>query len=264
MNTKKIKINRENLSYLDSEKGDITLLFIHGAFITKEYWHEQLSYFKKNYRVLAIDLAGHGNSSHYRTECEIQNFGNDINEFIKVLSLKNIIIIGHSAGSDIMLETVTQNSSEIIGLVEVDHMKNVGVELPKEIVNQMIVGLNANFIQTCQQFAKQALLTENTDSELVNRLLNDYGKMNSKIGISLLQNGFNYPKREAELLKGLKVKLNLIHVDYLPTNEENLKNYLGDNYELHKMKGTCHYPMVENPKEFNILLENILLKITKR
>lgn len=261
MNTKKITVNGENLSYLDSEKGDITLLFIHGAFITKEYWNEQLAYFEKKYRVLAIDLAGHGESSHNRTACEIQNFGNDISEFINVLSLKNIIIIGHSAGSDIMLETVTKNQSEIIGLVEVDHMKNVGVELPKKITNQLIKDLYKNFPLTCQQFAMQTLFTDNTDSEIVNRLLSDYEKMNPSVGISFLQSGFTYARREMANLRALSLKLHLVHVDYLPTNEANLKACLGDNYELHVMKGTCHYPMIESPKAFNSMLEKIIFKI---
>jgi hypothetical protein len=160
-----------------------------------------------------------------------------------------------------MLEVVTANPAPIIGLVEVDHLKNVGVELPKEIVNQVVVGLHADFIMTCQQFAKQALLTENTDAELVNRLLTDYKKISPKVGIPLLQNGFDYPKREAELLTGLKLKLHLIHVSYMPTNEEKLREYLSDNYKLHTMSGTCHYPMIESPGELNTILEKILSEI---
>src|SRR5699024_10524794 len=98
------------------DKGATTILFIHGAFIDKEYWNEQLSYFSSNYRVVAIDLAGHGNSTHNRTEWTVQNFGKDISEFIKKLSLKNVILIGHSFGTDVMLETATTHSAEVIGL----------------------------------------------------------------------------------------------------------------------------------------------------
>ena len=100
MKVGKININRENLSYFDSEKGDITLLFIHGAFINKEYWNEQLTYFSEKYRVIAIDIAGHGNSSHNRNEWTIKNYGKDISEFIKKLLLKNVVLIGHSIGAD--------------------------------------------------------------------------------------------------------------------------------------------------------------------
>jgi sigma-B regulation protein RsbQ len=261
MTTNSININGENLSYIDSKNGDITLLFLHGAFINKEYWNDQIYHFSIKYRVVTIDLAGHGKSSHKRTQLTIQNFGKDIREFIEALSLKNIIIIGHSFGSDVMLETVTQNSSQIVGLIEVDHMKNIGVELPKETVQFLMQNLIADFIVTSEQIARQALITDKTNALLVERLLNDYKAMNKDIGIPLLENGFHYANRETELLKMLTQKLYLIHVNYTPTNEESLKKYLKDNYELHTISGTCHYPMVENPNEFNKTLEAIISKI---
>lgn len=261
MKAKNIDINGEVLAYFDNESGPTTLLFLHGAFINKAYWQNQLSYFAPNYRVIAIDLVGHGDATHNRTEWTGQNYGKDIDEFIKKLSLKNVILIGHSFGSDVMLETVAEDASQIKGLVEIDHMKNVGVGLPEETVNQLVQSLKTNFTSTCEQYAKQALVTEETDPELVNKLLKDYRTMNPEVGIPLLQHGFKYTGREVELLEGLALKLHLLHVNYTATNEENLRKYLGDNYELHTMNGTCHYPMLENPDEFNASLEKILSKI---
>ena len=263
METKRINIIGEEMSYFDSQKGDITLLFLHGAFINKEYWNEQLSYFSKKHRVLAIDLSGHGKSSFNRKELTGQRFGKDISEFIKALSLKNVILIGHSFGSDVMLETVTENNFNIIGLVEIDHMKNIGMELPKKVVDQLLKELNTDFEHTCEQFAKQALLTDETNPKIVSRLLKDYKEMNPNVGIPLLEYGFSYPSRETELLKRLELKLYSIHVDYTPTNEESLKKYLGDNYELHIINGTCHYPMLENPNQLNVTLEKILSVMNK-
>jgi sigma-B regulation protein RsbQ len=261
MTTNSININGENLSYIDSKNGDITLLFLHGAFINKEYWNDQIYHFSKKYRVAAIDLAGHGNSTHNRSELSCKNFGKDISEFIQALSLENVIIIGHSFGSDVMLETVNFDSSKIKGLVEVDHMKNVGVELPAETINFLVQSLKTDFTATCEQIAKQALITDKTNLQLVDRLLKDYRKMNPVIGTQLLESGFHYPSRETELLKGLKLKLFLIHVNYSDTNEENLRECLGNNYELFSISGTCHYPMVENPEDFNKALELIISKI---
>ncbi|MFS4493888.1 alpha/beta fold hydrolase [Maribacter sp. 2308TA10-17] len=258
METKKISINGEQLSYYDNQKGNIALLFIHGAFINKTYWEIQLSHFSENYRTLAIDLPGHGKSSFNQKVLNGQRFGKDVSEFIHRLSLKNVIIIGHSFGSDVMLETVAQNANEIIGIIEIDHMKNIGIELPKEVVNQLINGLNTNFEYTCEQFAKQALLTEETNHEIVSKLLKDYRNINPEIGIPLLEYGFSYHNRQLKLLKELKIKLHSIHVNYSPTNEENLNKHLGDNYELYKINGTCHYPMLENPSRLNATIEKIL------
>lgn len=261
MKTKNIEINGENLSYFDSKEGDTTLLFIHGAFINKEYWSEQLSHFSQKYRVIAIDLEGHGNSSHNRTEWTIQSYGKDISEFINKLSLKNVILIGHSIGADIMLETVTNNSRQIIGLVGIDFFKNIGVELPKNNIEQLVTGLKTDFANTCEQYARQALLTKETNPELTTKIVKAFREMNPKVGIPLNENTFKYTQRETELLKGLKLKLYLINVNYFPTNEENLKKYVGNNYELNTLKGTCHYPMLEIPNQFDSALVKVLSEI---
>ncbi|MEM7486659.1 MAG: alpha/beta hydrolase [Bacteroidota bacterium] len=262
MKTRKVNVNGESIAYLDNGKGDVSLLLIHGAFINKEYWSQQLSHFSKTYRVLALDLPGHGDSSYNRTDWTVQNYGRDICGFIKELSLQNVILIGHSFGSDVMLEAAALDATQIKGLVEVDHMKNVGVPLPKETIEHLGQSLRTDFKATCEQFARQVLVTERTNPELVNRLLHDFGRVNPEVGIPLLENTFSYTKREIELLRGLDLKLNLLHVDYMPTSEENLQRYLADNYQVHTLSGTCHYPMIESPDKFNMALENILDKLT--
>jgi pimeloyl-ACP methyl ester carboxylesterase len=261
MKTENVEINSEKLSYFDSKKGNITLLFIHGAFINKEYWSEQVKHFSQKYRVITIDLAGHGNSSHNRSDWTLQNYGKDIREFIKALSLKNIILIGHSIGADIMLETVTSNSSEIIGLIGVDYFKNVGSALPKENIDQIVTGLKTDFANSCEQYARQALLTKETNHELTTKIVTAFRAMNPEVGIPLNENCFKYTQRETELLKALTLKLYLINVNYFPTNEESLKKYIGNNYELNNLNGTCHYPMLEVPNQFNSALEKILSEI---
>jgi len=263
MKQTKIKINGEDLYYLDSEQGDTTLLFIHGAFINKEYWLNQLSYFAPKYRSVALDLAGHGNSTNNRSEWTVRNYGQDISEFMQKLSLKNVIVIGHSFGADVMLEAVDINPMPIIGIIEIDQLKNVGVQLPQENIDQLLNSLKADFAATCEYYARQALITEKTDTKLTSRLMKDFKGMNPKVGIPLLQNNFNYAQRETELLEMLELKLHLVHVDYTPTNEESLTKYLGNNYELHKINGSCHYPMLENPDKFNTLLMEIFLEINK-
>ena len=260
---KKIEINNQSLAYFDNGKGNPTLLFIHGAFINKEYWNEQLKYFASKYRVVAMDLAGHGKSSSNREQWTVQSLGNDISKFIEKLNLKNVIIIGHSVGGDIMLETLNESDKNIIGTIGIDYFKNVGFELPENVINDLITNLKNDFAKTNEQYVTQQLVTSKTNSHITDRIVNDFKSMNPKVGIPFNKNIFGYSPREQELLKNLKLKLYLINVDYSPTNEVNLKKYLGSNYEIYTLKGTSHYPMIENPKEFNTALQKIITKIAQ-
>lgn len=263
MKEKTIDTNNESISYYDTENGITTLLFIHGAFIDKEYWKEQLNHFSPNYRVVALDLAGHGKSSTNRENWTIEIYGKDISKFIEKLDLKNVILIGHSIGGDIMLEAINNYDKKIIGIIGVDYFKNVGFELPKDAVDGLIANLKNDFESTTEQYVNQQLITSQTNQEIANRITTDFKTMNPEIGLSINQNSFGYSKRELELLSNLKRKPFLINVNYFPTNEESIKNILADNYKLYEVDGTCHYPMIEKPSEFNTTLQKAVAEIEK-
>lgn len=42
--------------------GDIALVFIHGWSCDKSYWRNQINELSKSYKIVTIDLAGHGES----------------------------------------------------------------------------------------------------------------------------------------------------------------------------------------------------------
>lgn len=260
---KKIVINNDTLSYYDKGKGKTTLLFIHGSFVNKEYWKNQIQFFSKKYRVIALDLAGHGNSTHNRNNWTIQEFGNDITQIITKLSLKRVILIGHSVGADIALETASQNNPAIIGIVGIDYFKNTGFALPENVIEQVITNLKTDFQKTNEQYVNQALVTQKTNQGIKDRILSDFKSMNPNIGIAMNESFLHYSKRETDLLKKNRYKLYLLNTDYSPTNTDSLKNIVGDNYELNLMNGTCHYSMIENPEKFNPELQKIIRQITR-
>jgi sigma-B regulation protein RsbQ len=261
---KPIKRNNVKLDYTLSDKGDITLVFVHGAFIDKDYWLAQIDYFNTNYKVVTIDLAGHGRSGKNRDDWSIQALGEDIVTIINELKLSNIILIGHSLGGDVILEVANKVPNLVIGFVGIDNFKNAGTAMPDEIQSQVEVVINnlkLDFPNTSERFVRQALVTKSTGSSLSQRIIKDYREFDPQVGIQILISSFSYYNREKELLQQLKFKLHLINVDYMPTNEDLLKKYAHSGYEILRLKGSCHYPMIEKPIEFNQLLQEVIVKI---
>lgn len=183
MHTKTLSLPTATLSYLDSAHGETTLLFIHGAFINKGYWHAQLEHFQSNYRVVAPDLAGQGDSVNLLPDRTMRDYATEIRALMAALSLKHVILVGHSFGSDIALELTAADATDIIGLIEVDHLKQVGQEPPAAAIEGLVAGLRVDFAATAAAFAKQALLTDATDAALVERLLSDYARTEPAVGI---------------------------------------------------------------------------------
>jgi sigma-B regulation protein RsbQ len=257
---------KENLhiDYLVAGSGEVTLVFIHGGFIDKEYWLNQVTYFSRNFKVVTVDLAGHGKSGDNRTDWTIESLGDDVIQVIKELSLIKVILIGHSLGGNVILEVASKLPELVIGLIGIDNFKNAGMPVPPplmEQISQALEYMKTNFAEVSENFARLSLVTSHTDKQIAERVINDYKNFKPKVGRLLLVSSFLYHDREKELLQNLKLKLHLINVDYFPTNEELLKQNTGSGYELTEMKGTCHYPMIEYPDEFNTNLEKVVSAI---
>lgn len=261
---KTVEKNKVEIAYSIEGKGNITLLFVHGAFIDRNYWSAQIDHFKQDYQVVTVDLPGHGKSGKNRTIWTIQELGEDVCTLIETLHLKNVLLIGHSMGGDVILEVAVKCPDSVIGFVGVDNFKNAGTAMPDEIQNQidqLMAMLKSDFANTSEYFARQVLLSPATDQAIIDRVVSDYRNMDKDIGIDLIASSFAYYPRERELMNQLKFKMYLINVDNNPTNEELLKKYARSGYAVKPIGGTCHYPMIEKPDDFNRLLREVIVEI---
>src|SRR6218665_160315 len=135
---KELNRDKANIHYEVSGQGDTTLLFIHGSYIDQSYWKQQVEHFKNNYRVVTIDLPGHGTSGRERTFWSLDGFAKDVNYVVQELDLERVILVGHSMGADIALLAATASPAPYIGLIAVDHFKNAATPLPAEQVSAIL------------------------------------------------------------------------------------------------------------------------------
>src|SRR5438093_886209 len=57
-----------SIAYEVRGKGDTALIFLHGWCGDREYWKHQVNAFAGEYRIVALDLAGHGESGKDRCQ----------------------------------------------------------------------------------------------------------------------------------------------------------------------------------------------------
>jgi pimeloyl-ACP methyl ester carboxylesterase len=89
------------LSYLEAGKGQ-PFVMIPGWSQTADQWHHQINHFSKKYRVLALDMRGHGESEKPGHGYRIYRLSKDVKEFIEGLDLQNAILMGHSMGCSVL------------------------------------------------------------------------------------------------------------------------------------------------------------------
>lgn len=259
-----IRNGKVTIEYFSQGEGPTTLLLLHGWCINATYWMPQIEHFSPNYRVVAMNLPGFGWSSAEREEWTIEEYAADLTAFMEVLNLENVVLVGHSMSSEIVVETAIQNNPRIVGVVCVDNFKFVDVAWPEEEVKQMwefFGKLEANYAELATGYAAGSLFTPNTPIEVKNNVLQNIADADPHISATSLIHLMKYSETEAAKLEQLPHTFYLINSDMPPTDEIGLKNRCKNGYHLETVMGTGHYPMAEKPEEFNAKLESVLGKM---
>ncbi|UOR10929.1 alpha/beta fold hydrolase [Halobacillus amylolyticus] len=95
------------LYYEDVGEGK-PILFLHGVWMSSRFFQKQLPYFRESYRVITLDLRGHGRSSHVSFGHTVATYARDVKQFVDKLKLKDITLLGWSMGAFVIWEYLHQ------------------------------------------------------------------------------------------------------------------------------------------------------------
>ncbi|MBE7637337.1 alpha/beta fold hydrolase [Sneathiella sp. P13V-1] len=116
-----LKLQDFDLSYYEWGDPDASpILFVHATGMNARVWDETIKRLPDTYRILAIDLRGHGGSRWKDYVNDWSMLGNDVIDFIETLELKNILGVGHSMGGHCMLQAAMKRPELFERLVLVD------------------------------------------------------------------------------------------------------------------------------------------------
>ncbi|MEO1514669.1 MAG: alpha/beta hydrolase [Bacteroidota bacterium] len=107
-----------DIAYVDEGKGSCTLLFIHGLGSNLKAWQKNIATLRKDYRCIALDLPGYGQSVGSETFAyNMSFFAAVVRELIDKLGLKKVVLVGHSMGGQIALHTALKDTRKLEKLV---------------------------------------------------------------------------------------------------------------------------------------------------
>lgn len=104
------------ISYTDSGQGTAIVL-LHGFLENKKMWQEYITLFSEEYRVVTIDLLGHGESDSLGYVHSMEDNANAVNEVLEHLKIEKAIILGHSMGGYVALALAELHPERIKKLV---------------------------------------------------------------------------------------------------------------------------------------------------
>jgi pimeloyl-ACP methyl ester carboxylesterase len=238
--------------------GEPTLVFIHGWSCDRTYWKPQLEAFSKKHKVIAIDLAGHGESgAGKREEWTMAAFGGDVAAVLEKLDVKGAVLIGHSMGADVVTEAALRAPGRVTGLVWLDQYNQLGTPRDPKQVEQFMANIRANFPETTQKFVR-GMFPPTAEPKLVDKVAADMSSAPPEIAVDALHETLINEPNVREALAELKVPVITINPASAPIDEASLKKH---GVEVIRMPGVGHFLMMENPAGFNLLLAQAIERI---
>lgn len=120
-NSHNITVNNISVSYIDEGPiHDQTIILIHGFPLNKSMWDKQIEELMHNYRVIAYDIRGHGNSDIGDDDFSIELFVKDLLGLMDKLEIGKAIVCGFSMGGYIALNAIENHPERFNALVLCD------------------------------------------------------------------------------------------------------------------------------------------------
>lgn len=114
-------VNGLKIHYDESGSGN-AIVFLHGFTGSHRDWANQKAALSDGFRMIALDLRGHGNSEAPASEdaYSIESFSEDVFSLLSKLGISDCCLVGHSMGGFTALQFVLDHPEMVRALVLVD------------------------------------------------------------------------------------------------------------------------------------------------
>lgn len=228
-------------------QADTALVFVAGWMGNVRWWDAQRDAFSARYRIVALDLAGHGKSGRDRATWSAEAYASDILAVVRAVAAPRVVLVGHSMSG----AYVTVAAPQVTGLAEVvlvDTLKNLDARLAPEQVDGMLASYRADFPAAVRTFLPGFLYAPGTPAAVRERLEREFLQATGDEAARLLEPLYRFDVREAA--RAVNVPVRGIDTDLHPHAPEINRRYFAD-YDHATIAGLGHYPMLEAPEAFS-------------
>ena len=236
------------------------LLFIHGLGSSLRDWEEQIPVFSKKFKVITLDLRGHGQTDKPRGPYSITMFAEDIAELIKSLKVDPVHVVGISLGGAIGFHLAIDHPDITKSLVVVNMSASVPIKSLKEkqmfFLRVLIVKMMG--LKKMGEVLAKRLFIKPEQEELREKMASRWAENDKKAYLSSLKTLKNWSVLER--LHEIKCPTLLVSSDedYTPLSAKEEYTAMIPNAKLVVIEDARHAVSVEKPEEFNTILMDFL------
>jgi pimeloyl-ACP methyl ester carboxylesterase len=236
--------------------GPKTVILIHGWTCDETTWSEQTPALAAKYRVVTIDLPGHGKTGSPKDgKLSMDLFARAIEAVRAETKADRVVLAGHSMGTPVVVQYARLYPEHIAALVFVDGLMTMNVnrtaptrqqfqgEEGRKNRERMVQGMFTAATTPPLRTKIQAMMLAAPESTAI-------GAMDAMFDPAIWKNDV------------LSMPILGLYADKSPLNNAAyMKEHL-PRMEYHEIAGTGHFGMLEKPAEFNRLLLDFLSHVS--
>jgi pimeloyl-ACP methyl ester carboxylesterase len=240
--------------------GEPELVFIHGGLADRSFWDAELKAFAGRHRVIALDLAGHGESGTNRVKWGMPEFGADVKAVADAEKLKHMVIFGNSLGGPVAVEAALLMPGRVIGVCGVDTFQSLDYKIAPEEARQRAEAFHKDFAGSVKEMTK-ALFHPDADPAIMADAERRMARTSPDAAYAMFMGLGGYDP--AASAGKMAVPLRAINGDLYPTDFAGVRKIKPD-FDAIIMKHMGHYPMLERPDEFNKHVAEVVAEMSKK
>jgi sigma-B regulation protein RsbQ len=232
--------------------GPKTIVFVHGWTCDESSWVNQVPFFEKNYRVITLDLPGHGKSgSPTKGPLTMDLFARSIEAVRVEANAQKIVLVGHSMGTPVIRQYARLYPANVAGLVPVDGVLHLSgsANAPNPDRMKGPEGLKNREAMIRGMFGKSAT------PEIQDHVLKMMLAAPETTAYQAMAATFAAPNWTEE---AFAVPAFGIYADHSASDDPKYFHKIFPQGSSVEVMGTGHFVMLEKPAEFNRLLANFL------
>lgn len=267
MRQKRIKVKGKEISYYESKDHGHPVILVHGMSSSSAIYIRQLidSVLSYQFRFIALDLPGHGNSDfsdNPEKDYTIGGFSDFLVHFNNEMNIKDAVYVGHNTGANIIIEAFNKFNNPqglvLLGAVPFSNPITEKMYLKSTFLDLFSkAGIDDSEVH---QLARYFVEEKTIYPDFIPEIIRKADLKTREILFESIKKG-NF-KDQLEIIKEIKVPVavyygeydQIINFDYL--NSLDIPTIWGNIIQITREVG--HIFFYESPADFNINLEAYL------
>jgi pimeloyl-ACP methyl ester carboxylesterase len=241
-------------------KGSKTVILVHGYTCDESTWTEQTPALAKEYRVVTLDLPGHGKSdSPNDGKFSMDLFARAIEAVREEVKADHVVLAGHSMGTPVVLRYAHLYPAHTSALVFVDGLMPTAARQTAATANQALnlgAGMGGANGRAAREAMVRGFFVADTTAAVQTKVLNMMLGAPEATAVGAMNATFDPAGQTIDI--PMVPILGIYAGRPVASREAVLARF--PNTEYSQIPGTGHFLMLEKPEEFNRLLLGFLAR----